>query len=591
MEPQYTVTTSAPSELSAAFLQTGVLVGLALVCVFLYRRFRKPYFRAWAAAWGLYAIRLGSIAVFLLSGTAIWLYWHQVLTGWTALALLWAALAFSQRLDWRHRYWLLVLFPPAWSYVAIYRLDNFLLAAGPAVLFLSLATVWTGFVFFRHHRSSGSRPAALMAGAFFLWGLHHLDYPFLRARGAWNPWGYYLDIFFLLLIGLGILLLVLDDQQRGLGVLSALSGDLQRGGGEQELIEGLLARPLTLPAVTGSAIFFRSVDGGRFANAAGSCADWIGSRPIGPAREAIDRVVRGGHPVVVRDDPEREGDTAPRHAYTAALPVLRGESVVGALVVVGRARDPFTVLNEEFLIALGRQVGAALVNAHLYQSLSERSRELERLTAQMVRQQEAERKRLSRELHDETAQLFAAVRLQLGVAMDEADPPRQASLERAVELVDSGIRSIRSVARNLRPTLLDDLGLLPALKAQALEFEERTGIATRFTAPDAVPALSADAELALFRAVQEGLANVARHAGADSVKVALEATAAEIRLQLEDDGEGIPGEDDGGPRFGTGLAGMRERIGALGGTVRLEAAERGGARLEIHVPVPDTVSA
>ena len=132
----------------------------------------------------------------------------------------------------------MVLFPPVWSYVAIYRLDHFLWAAGPAVLFLSLATLWTGWVFFRYRARVASSGATLLTVAFALWGLHHLDYPFLRARGAWAPWGYYLDILLALAVGTGILLLVLDDLRRGLSALSALSGDLQLAGREQDVLAG-----------------------------------------------------------------------------------------------------------------------------------------------------------------------------------------------------------------------------------------------------------------------------------------------------------------------------------------------------------------
>ena len=123
------------------------------------------------------------------------------------------------------------------------------------MLFLSLATLGTGWVFIRYRRRVDSSGATLLAVAFVLWGLHHLDYPFLRARGAWTPWGYYLDIVFSLAIGAGILLLVLDDQRRGLGALCALSGDLQRAGREEDVLDALLARPLTLPAVRGTALY------------------------------------------------------------------------------------------------------------------------------------------------------------------------------------------------------------------------------------------------------------------------------------------------------------------------------------------------
>src|SRR6476619_546117 len=188
-------------ELDAALLQATITAALAALCAFLFGRYRKSYFAWWSVAWGLYFLRIAAITSFLLTSHRVWLYWHQVVTGWTALALLYAALVFSQQVRWRSWYLALVLFPPAWSYVAIYQLDHFLWAAGPAVLFLSLATLGTGWAFIRYRRRVDSSGATLLAVAFVLWGLHHLDYPFLRARGAWTPWGYYLDIVFSLAIG------------------------------------------------------------------------------------------------------------------------------------------------------------------------------------------------------------------------------------------------------------------------------------------------------------------------------------------------------------------------------------------------------
>ena len=99
---------------------------------------------------------------------------------------------------------LALLFPLGWSYVAIYVLDSFLFAALPAVLFLSAVTAWTGWIFFAFWRRVRAPGAGLLAGALFLWAVHHLDYPFLRARGAWAPWGYYLDIALMLATAGGI---------------------------------------------------------------------------------------------------------------------------------------------------------------------------------------------------------------------------------------------------------------------------------------------------------------------------------------------------------------------------------------------------
>ena len=154
---------------------------------------------------------------------------HHRLDG---LALLWAAVVFAHAASWKNRYWLLVAFPLLWSYIAVIHLDNFVLAAVPAVVFLSAATLWTGIVLLRYRREETRGGSTLLGWTFLLWGLHHLDYTFLRARGAWSPWGYYIDILFLLAVGAGILLLVNADLASRLQVrtseLEALSRRMVR---------------------------------------------------------------------------------------------------------------------------------------------------------------------------------------------------------------------------------------------------------------------------------------------------------------------------------------------------------------------------
>ncbi len=573
-------------ELDAAILEAAITAALGALCAFLYRRYRKPYLAWWAAAWGLYLLRIGAISSFLLTTQRIWLYWHQVITGWTALALLGAALVFSQQVQWRRWYLAVVLFPPIWSYVAIYRLDHFLWAAGPAVLFLSLATLWTGWVFVRYRRRVASSGATLLSAAFLLWGLHHLDYPFLRARGTWVPWGYYLDILLTLVVGTGILLLVLDDLRRGLSALSALSGDLQHAGREQDVLSVLLARPLTLPTVRGSALFLLQQGRPRLVRGAGVCERWTEAAEPGEAGAgALARAIESGRPQVTG----KWADGATTYPFAAVLPLLQREEVMGALVLVGEARDPFTALDDRFLVALGQQVGAALENADLYARLEARTVELARLSSRMIEQQEEERRRLSRELHDETAQVFSAVKMELGVLREGVAPDQGARLDQVLGLIDTGIRSIRSVTNDLRPSILDDLGLLPALRSLVADFGERSGIRTGLAAPGALPPLSKEAELALFRALQEALSNVLRHAGARTVEVGISVHPTGVLLAVRDDGRGPPDlaperlEEAGH----MGLAGMRERIKALGGSLRFgSAADSGaGASLEVLVPV------
>ncbi|HTS88001.1 MAG TPA: histidine kinase [Gemmatimonadales bacterium] len=549
-------------------------LGVTALCALLYHRYHKPYFFWWAVAWALYLCRLGAIVVFLIGHNPVWLFAHQVITGWTAIALLWSALLFSRRSTFRPVYLLVLLLPPIWSLFAIYEFterNQFLFAALPAVAFLSGATLWTAGVFFRFRRQTGSFGALLLGIAFLLWGLHHLDYPILRAQGGWNPWGYYLDIIFTLAVGTGILLLVLEDIERGLGAMAALSGDLQRGPGAVDVPGALLARAQALPGVRGSALFDR--DSGVVVRGLGAAAAWESHSLPAHLAALVGAVLATGRP---------RSDTGGSFGYAAALPIVRRERVAGAMLIVGDTRDPFAALDENFLTALGQQVGAALENADLDFRLRRRTEELEWLSGRMVAQHEAERRRLSLELHDETAQVFSAVKLRLGIVREELPASQGEQLGRVMDLVDEGMASIRSVTEALRPSLLDDLGLLPALRALVTDFEHRTGIAAAFEGPDLLPHLAEGAELAVFRGIQEALSNVVRHAEAEQVMVAVTVETTGIAIIIEDDGRGFP-PPEGILEERMGLAGMRERFAALGGEVAIGHPEKGGTRLSLRL--------
>lgn len=584
------------SELAATLLQGTITIGLAALCSHLYARYHRPWFGWFAVAWSIYVARLLCILSFLLTTDRIWLYWHQVTTGWTALVLLWASLVFLRQPKPRLAYLLFALFPPIWSFIAIYQLDEFILAALPAVLFLSGATAWTGWVFWRHHRMVGSPGARLLAFSFAAWGLHHLDYPFLRAQGAWTPWGYYLDISFELLVGAGLVLLVLDDLGRGVRALTALSGDLQRHDASADPLDLLLSRPLTLPGVRGSAMYLFDGEGdalrpvgtdddvdfaGRFVRGAGSCSEWRGRQPEGAVAQALSRMRMTRRPQLVA--------TSGAQPFVAALPVSAGNRLAGALIMAGDIRNPFTALDDDFLLALGQQVGAALEQSALDRQLAARTAALEQLSTRMVRQHEDERRRLSRELHDETAQVFSAVKMQLEGLRSVLAPNASGRLDRLLALVDTGIASIRQVTSDLRPSLLDDLGLLPALRSLVSDFSERSGIRTTLEAPHALPALTTDADLALFRALQEALSNVARHADAQSIAVRLYVRDTQLHLAVQDDGRGFPVARDGRvrePEGRMGLTGMRERMLAVGGHVSIGNAPNGARGATVHITIP-----
>ncbi len=153
------------------------------------------------------------------------------------------------------------------------------------------------------------------------------------------------------------------------------------------------------------------------------------------------------------------------------------------------------------------------------------------------------------------------------------------------------MRSVRRVTEQLRPSLLDDLGLVPALRSLTESFAERAGIAVTLDAPAALHGLGRETELALFRATQEALANVARHAAARTVRVRLADGSGRLTLEIADDGRGLPADFDLAriEQAGhLGLAGMRERIGALGGTADITGAPGAGVRVRLEIPLTAT---
>jgi signal transduction histidine kinase len=172
--------------------------------------------------------------------------------------------------------------------------------------------------------------------------------------------------------------------------------------------------------------------------------------------------------------------------------------------------------------------------------------------------------------------------MQLGVIRERATSDLAPSIDRVLALVDAGIRSIRSVTTNLRPPLLDDLGLLPALRALVLSFAEQSGLDIAFEAPPQLPPVSPDTGLALFRALQETLSNVARHSGATSATVRLAADNGELTLIVRDNGRGFSHQTSNA-RSSYGLAGMRERISAVHGSVAV--ASDAGALVTVRVPL------
>lgn len=201
-------------ELSALAFQGVVTLLLLLVYYGLWRQRRRPYDLTWAGAWGVYALRLGFISAYIVTRRDVWLFLHQTATGLSALLLLYAALQFSQNVPGRRRYYVLAALVVLWAYVAVFMIHDFMIGGLSSAILLSGVTLWTGIVFWRYRRRVPSVGATILAWSFSLWGLHHLDYPLIRALGTGVLIGVYIDIVFIVATAIGALYLVLGREQR-----------------------------------------------------------------------------------------------------------------------------------------------------------------------------------------------------------------------------------------------------------------------------------------------------------------------------------------------------------------------------------------
>ena len=201
--------------------------------------------------------------------------------------------------------------------------------------------------------------------------------------------------------------------------------------------------------------------------------------------------------------------------------------------------------------------------------------------SEVLRAQEEERRRVAQDLHDEVNQALTAILLRLEASMQEAPLPLRRELGETKRLANQAMEELLALARQLRPTALDDHGLIPALHTQVRDFAERTGIAAEFHRRGEIPPMSPDEQLVIYRVAQESLSNVARHSGARRVDVELSFVGRTV-LRVADDGRGF---SDGRPG-GLGLSGMKERAVLIGGHLMVTSSPGHGTVVELTMNEP-----
>jgi signal transduction histidine kinase len=262
------------------------------------------------------------------------------------------------------------------------------------------------------------------------------------------------------------------------------------------------------------------------------------------------------------------------------------DGVPGVIRLESERPFAFDQEDQAVLAVAGEQLGHAVRRGQAMEDLHLRQRDVEAISASLERMLEEERRRIARELHDELAQSMTVVKINLGLVRQltpQAGPEAKRAMRDTENIVRRTIAEIRRIAMDLRPAMLDDLGLVAALNWLADTFSRRTGIAVSLEADDSLAPADAEITTLLYRFVQEALTNVARHSRARSVRIDLSTANSRILASVDDDGRGIR-RVDRGRSTGFGLIGMRERIERVGGNLSIESRRGVGTRLVAEVP-------
>jgi signal transduction histidine kinase len=290
---------------------------------------------------------------------------------------------------------------------------------------------------------------------------------------------------------------------------------------------------------------------------------------------------------------EQECRRFPSPITMLGLPLSVRQQVIGSIVLGQTKVDPEKSLAfDEFRLILGivRQLGLSIENARLYQEAQEREGMLAELLHQVVGAQEAERQRIARELHDATGQSLSAIALGLRGVESMLESDRPVAVEQVRELKSfstNALGELRQIIADLRPSQLDDLGLVAALQWYAQEFERHYAIRTDFIMKGNRSRLPPEYETVLFRITQEALNNVAKHAHASQTSVKLEIYPAQACVTIQDNGRGFDPEKTlrHNRRAGWGLLGIQERALLLGGRYEIDSKPGSGTLIRVTVPL------
>jgi signal transduction histidine kinase len=281
-----------------------------------------------------------------------------------------------------------------------------------------------------------------------------------------------------------------------------------------------------------------------------------------------------------------------RWASMAAAPLLAHNRPVGVLAAYATKADYFKAGDVATLMSLASQAAIAIQNARLFAELDAQREALRQVSLRLVNAQEDERRRISRELHDELGQALTALKINLDLArraLPEDGPPKlHQSIHEASSLAVQTLQTARDMSLALHPAMLDDLGLVAALRWEIDRYEQRTGQAVFLEANLGEVALQPELQITVYRIVTEALTNAARHAQASDIKVTVTVTGAQITVNIVDNGRGFNVEKwqkSPQERQSLGLVSMRERAELLGGSLEIESSPGQGTSIMARLPL------
>ncbi len=314
--------------------------------------------------------------------------------------------------------------------------------------------------------------------------------------------------------------------------------------------------------------------------------------------KALTDLVRSKEHVIMKETAE------PLHVSVLDLPPFQVEGVIsairyplfvekeikGQLVVGYRRNHDFASREIRLLYSLAEKSSIALANAHLYDSLLSRERELEMLSGARVKAQEEERRRIAREIHDSLGQMLTAIKFNVEILEDATNLQAEEDRKRITEiksLLDNAMAEAREISYNLMPSVLVDFGLVPAVQFLVEQFSKSSHLNVHIHVSGVENRLDPSIEVGLYRIAQEALTNITKHAEATTVNIQLLGDSKSIRLTVEDDGKGFlinrlePRKDQ---RHGMGLVSMRERAASFNGLFMLDSRPGRGTEIIVEIP-------